>query len=121
MRQIFFLMAFFKETKNGVPDYSIIKGDSMYVDEAKVKYAPYMNPFGAHFYTAEEMLERQMALMEENAEKLRVSYREIYQKIHPEYNGERIFCEYPGGPLYTADEIEKLMYRRMLEAEGVLR
>ena len=36
-------------------------------------------------------------------------YVERYKKTHPNYHGERIFCEYPGGPLYTADEIMDVM------------
>lgn len=114
-------MVFFQGTKNGVPDYSIVKDGSMYVDEAKAKYAPYMNPFGARFYTAEEMWEQQEKIIKENTEKTKISYQDkMYQIRHSEYNGERMFCEYPGGPLYTAAEIERRMYLRVLEAEAEL-
>lgn len=41
--------------KDGVPDYTYEKDGSTYFDREKVKYAKYMNGFGAHFYTAEEM------------------------------------------------------------------
>ena len=37
---------FLKGTNNGVPDYSKVAGDSMYIDREKMKYAPYMNPLG---------------------------------------------------------------------------
>lgn len=41
--------------KDGVPDYTYEKDGSTYIDREKMKYAKYMNGFGAHFYTAEEM------------------------------------------------------------------
>ena len=46
----------FKETKDGIPDYTMTIGDSMYIDKEKVKYAKYMNPFGNQIMTREEML-----------------------------------------------------------------
>jgi hypothetical protein len=48
---------FLAGTNNGLPDYSITVGDSMYVDKSKIQWAQYMNPLGAKFYTAEEMLQ----------------------------------------------------------------
>lgn len=50
-------VAFFETTKDGVPDYSITEGDSTYIDKDKAKWAKYMNPFGARFYTEEEIME----------------------------------------------------------------
>lgn len=41
--------------KDGVPHYTYEKDGSTYIDREKAKYAKYMNDFGAHFYTAEEM------------------------------------------------------------------
>ncbi len=41
--------------KDGVPNYTYEKDGSTYIDREKAKYAKYMNGFGAHFYTAEEM------------------------------------------------------------------
>lgn len=41
--------------EDGVPDYTYEKDGSTYIDREKAKYAKYMNGFGAHFYTAEEM------------------------------------------------------------------
>ena len=46
--------------------------------------------------------------------KLSDSYGEVYKQNHPDYNGERIFSEYPGGPLYTADEIGRLKWEQFL-------
>ena len=46
------------------------------------------------------------------------AYEEMYKKNHPEYNGEKICCEYPGGPLYTVKEMAQLQYRKMLERMG---
>ena len=106
---------FLKGTNNGIPDYSFTVGDSMYIDREKVQWAKYMNPLGAKFYTAEEMAKMQAELIEKNTaalHKLSAPYSIIYKKLHPEYNGERIFCEYPGGPLYTADEIMEVMNRK---------
>lgn len=44
-------------------------------------------------------------------------YSAFYKRLHPDYNGERIFCEYPGGTLYTADEILEIMNRNWKDAE----
>ena len=38
-----------------MPDYTYEKDGSTYIDREKAKYAKYMNGFGAHFYTAQEM------------------------------------------------------------------
>ena len=111
---------FLEGTNNGIPDYSYTVGDSMYIDREKVQWAQYMNPFGAKFYTAEEMAQMQAELIEKNTatlHKLSDPYSILYKKLHPEYNGERIFCEYPGGPLYTADEIMEIMNRNLKDAK----
>lgn len=108
--------SFLAGTNNGVPDYSITIGDSMYIDKEKIKYAPYMNSFGAHFYSGDEFQKQQAEIIAANAAKLTKltdSYTDIYRISHPEYNGERIFCEYPGGPLYTADEIAERMMENL--------
>ena len=112
---------FLKGTNNGIPDYSFTAGDSMYIDEKKAQWAQYMNPLGAKFYTAEEMAKMQAELIEKNtatAHKLSDPYSILYKKmVDPTYNGERIFCEYPGGPLYTADEIMEIMNRNSKDAK----
>ena len=111
---------FLEGTNNGIPDYSFTVGDSMYIDKEKVQWAQYMNPLGAKFYTAEEMAQMQAELIEKNtatAHKLSDPYSILYKKLNPEYNGERIFCEYPGGPLYTADEIMEIMNRNSTDAK----
>ncbi|MBD5089633.1 MAG: hypothetical protein HDT30_12645 [Clostridiales bacterium] len=111
---------FLEGTNNGIPDYSFTVGDSMYIDKEKAQWAQYMNPLGAKFYTAEEMVQMQAELIEKNtatATKLSDPYSVLYKKLHPEYNGERIFCEYPGGPLYTADEIMEIMNRNLKDAK----
>ena len=76
-----------------------------------------MNQDIGSFYTAEEMMRMQEEEMEKNREGLYglFDYENIYRLSHPEYRGERIFCEYPGGPLYTASEISKRMYQNYLE------
>lgn len=37
---------FFNSTREGVPDYTYISGDNVYIDKDKIKYAKYMNPLG---------------------------------------------------------------------------
>ena len=62
---------FMAGTKDGIPEYTYTKGDSVYIDREKAKYAVYMNDFGAKFYTAEEFQKMQEEIIEENAKKLR--------------------------------------------------
>ena len=64
-------VAFFETTKDGVPDYTYEKDGSTYIDREKVKYAKYMNSFGARFYTAEEMEQMQKEIIRENQKGLR--------------------------------------------------
>ena len=114
-------MEFINGTNKGVPDYSITVGDSMYIDKDKMQWAKYTNPLGTRFYTAEEMHQMQMEIIAANEEKLKaqqVSYEEMYKRTHPEYNGERIFRTISGGQLYTANEIDELLYKEMLERMG---
>lgn len=59
-------VAFFETTKDGVPDYTYEKDGSTYIDREKVKYAKYMNSFGARFYAAAEMEQMQRELIHEN-------------------------------------------------------
>ena len=89
-----------------------------------MQWAKYTNPLGTRFYTAEEMHRMQMEIMAANEAKLTKltdwdAYEEMYKENHPEYNGEKICCEYPGGPLYTVKEMAELQYRKMLERMGV--
>ena len=116
-------MEFMNGTNKGVPDYSVTVGDSMYIDTDKMQWAKYTNPLGARFYTAEEMHQMQVEIIAANEAKLTKltdwdAYEEMYKKNHPEYNGEKICCEYPGGPLYTVKEMAQLQYRKMLERMG---
>lgn len=92
----------------------------MYIDKEKAQWVQYMNPLGAKFYTAEEMAQMQVELIKKNtatATKLLDPYSVLYKKLPPEYNGERIFCEYLGGSLYTADEIMEIMNRNLKDAK----
>ena len=114
-------MEFINGTNKGVTVYSITEGDSMYIDKDKMQWAKYTNPLGARFYTAEEMYQMQMEIIAANEEKLKaqqVSYEEMYKRTHPDYNGERIFRTISGGQLYTANEIDELLYKEMLERMG---
>lgn len=112
---------FLQGTDNGTPDYSVTVGDSMYIDREKMQWAQYMNPLGIKFYTAEEMARMQAELIKKNTaalHKLSNPYSILYKKsVDPKYNGEKIFCEYPGGPLYTADEVMEIMNRNLKDAK----
>ncbi len=57
--------------ENGVPNYTYEKDGSTYIDREKAKYAKYMNDFGAHFYTAEEMDLIWRAVIHENRKGLK--------------------------------------------------
>ncbi|MCM1123254.1 MAG: hypothetical protein NC416_11790 [Eubacterium sp.] len=63
--------AFFETTKDGVPDYTYEKDGSTYIDRDKIKYAKYMNSFGARFYTAQEMAQMQSEIIRENTKNKR--------------------------------------------------
>ncbi|MCI8408317.1 MAG: hypothetical protein HFJ09_03470 [Lachnospiraceae bacterium] len=105
-------LEFFLATKDGVPDYTYTIGDSTFIDREKVKYAKYMNPLGSRFYSEEEMKEMQNEVIRQATKKMLAEQKsptEHYRVFHPEYNGERIFCMYPGGVLYNAEEIAELM------------
>ena len=62
--------AFFATTKDGVPDYTYEKDGNTYIDREKVKYAKYMNDFGARLYTAEEMELIVRAVLQENTKNM---------------------------------------------------
>lgn len=63
---------FFQETNHGVPDYSLLVEDSMYIDREKVKYAVYMNRPETKMFTQEEVLASQAAAAEKNEKKLKL-------------------------------------------------
>ena len=65
-----FVNFFETSTKNGVPDYTYEKDGSTYIDREKIKYAKYMNDFGAVMYTAEEMELIWRAVIKENSKHL---------------------------------------------------
>ena len=96
---------------------TITIGDSTFIDREKAQWAKDTNTFGAKFYTAEEMHRMQMETIMENEAKLPKMtdpYEEIYKKTHPDYKGEKIFCEYIGGPLYDANEMVQKMWKNYL-------
>ena len=117
-------MEFINGTNKGISDYSITKGDSVYIDKDKMQWAKYTNPLDVRFYTAEEMHRMQVAIIAANEAKLTKltdwdAYEADYKKSHPGYNGEKICCEYPGGPLCTVKEMAELQWRKMLEQMGI--
>lgn len=63
-------MEFLSKTDNGVPDYSIKKGDSLYIDREKAMWAKYMNEGSNKFYTAQEMQHKMDELIAKNTEKM---------------------------------------------------
>lgn len=90
-----FVHFFETSTKDGVPDYTYEKDGSTYIDREKVKYAKYMNGFGAHFYTAEEMELIQRAVINEN--------RKGLQKIS-NYGGQMTIPENGGGKVSEEED-----------------
>lgn len=66
-----FVNFFETSTKDGVPDYTYEKEGSTYIDREKIKYAKYMNGFGATMYTAEEMDLIWRAVIKENSRDLK--------------------------------------------------
>lgn len=62
--------AFFETTKDGVPDYTYEMEGSVYIDRDRARYAKYMNDFGVHMYTGEEMELIQRAILNENRKSL---------------------------------------------------
>ena len=66
-----FVHFFETSTKDGVPDYTYEMDGSTYIDREKAKYAKYMNDFGAHFYTVEEMELIRRAVIKENTKGLK--------------------------------------------------
>lgn len=62
-------MKFMEGTNKGIPDYSITKGDSMYIDKEKIQWAKYLNPLGFKVYTGEEFMKQQAEIIAANREK----------------------------------------------------
>ncbi|MDE5718831.1 MAG: hypothetical protein K2I53_14695, partial [Lachnospiraceae bacterium] len=94
--------------KDGVPDYTYEKDGSTYIDREKVKYAKYMNGFGARFYTAEEMDLIWRAVIHEN--------RKGLQKIS-DYDGQMTVPENgKGGD--TEDEEDDLKTQIITKPDG---
>lgn len=62
-------MKFMEGTDKGIPDYSVTKGDSMYIDKEKIQWAKYLNPLGIKIYTGEEFMKQQAEMIEANRAK----------------------------------------------------
>ncbi len=103
-----FVHFFETSTKDGVPDYTYEKDGSTYIDREKAKYAKYMNSFGAHFYTAEEMQLIWRAVIHENAKGLR--------KIS-DYDGQMSIPE-DGKGKDTGEEEDDLKTRIITKPDG---
>lgn len=94
--------------KDGVPNYTYEKDGSTYIDREKAKYAKYMNGFGAHFYTAEEMDLLWRGIIHEN--------RKGLQKIS-DYDGQMtVPVDGKGGD--AEDEEEDLETRIITKPDG---
>ncbi len=94
--------------EDGVPDYTYEKDGSTYIDREKAKWAKYMNGFGAHFYTAEEMDLIWRAVINENQKGL--------QKIS-DYDGKMTIPEDAKNE-ETADGEEDLETKIITKADG---
>ncbi len=102
-----FVHFFETSTKDGVPDYTYEKDGSTYIDRDKIKYAKYMNDFGVHFYTAEEMELIQRAVINEN--------RKGLQKIS-DYDGQMTIPENGGGK--ASEEEDDLKTQIITKPDG---
>ena len=94
--------------KDGVPDYTYEKDGSTYIDREKAKWAKYMNGFGAHFYTGEEMDLIWRAVINEN--------RKGLQKIS-DYDGKMTIPEDAKNE-ETADGEEDLETKIITKPDG---
>lgn len=63
-------MEFYAGTDHGVPDYTVSRDGSIYIDREKIQWAKYMNSLGNRLYTREEMMQMQEKLIEANKAKL---------------------------------------------------
>ncbi len=102
-----FVHFFETSTRDGVPDYTYEKDGSTYIDRDKIKYAKYMNDFGVHFYTAEEMELIQRAVINEN--------RKGLQKIS-DYDGQMTIPENGGGK--ASEEEDDLKTQIITKPDG---
>lgn len=94
--------------KDGVPSYTYEKDGSTYIDREKAKYAKYMNDFGAHFYTVEEMDLLWRGIIHEN--------RKGLQKIS-DYDGQMTIPEDAKGR-DAEDEEDDLETRIITKPDG---
>lgn len=95
--------------KDGVPDYTYEKNGSTYIDREKMKYAKYMNGFGAHFYTAEEMDLIWRAVIHEN--------RKGLQKIS-DYDGQMTVPKDAGSGTKKDEEDDDLETNIITKPDG---
>lgn len=100
-----FVHFFETSTKDGVPEYTYEKDGSTYIDREKAKYAKYMNDFGAHFYTAEEMELIQRAVINENRKGL---------KKLTDYDGQMKLPENGKGAEKEAEEEDEDLKTRVI-------
>lgn len=95
--------------KDGVPDYTYEKDGSTYIDREKMKYAKYMNGFGAHLYTAEEMDLIWRAVIHEN--------RKGLQKIS-DYDGQMTVPKDAGSGTEKDEEDDDLETNIITKPDG---
>lgn len=109
---------FIKGTDKGVPDYTVTADDgSVRFDRDKIQWAKYLNSFENEFYTAEEFQKKwEMEIAANASKKIKIpdpnEAAGFYTVKNPLFQFTQLYCEYPGGPLYTAGQME----RRMREA-----
>ena len=112
---------FMNGTNQGIPDYTITKDGSTYIDRDKIQWAKYFNSFGNRLYTAEEFQKKWETEIAANAAK-KTRILNPYDSTADDsiYANGQLYCEYPGGPLYTAAEMAKRMWENYLLTEGIL-
>ncbi len=108
---------FMKGTNKGVPNYTDTRDGFTYIDTDQIQWAKYLNSFGNKLYTSEEFQKKWELEIAANAvNKIRIL--SPYDTDDSIYTSGRLYCEYPGGPLYTAAEMAKHMWEDWLLTEN---
>lgn len=115
-------LEYMKGTKQGVPNLIVTEDGSTSMDRDYFEWAKYLNSFGNEFYTGAEFQKKwEMEIAANAAKRIKISnpYDEKYKDAEISgYTSGQLYCEYPGGPLYTAAEMEKRMWEAYLQTKN---
>lgn len=106
---------FMEGTDKGVPDYSVVKGDSVFFDRDKMQWAEYLNPLDVRIYTAEELQGYVDEQIKTNQSK-KLTLEEMIERSY--VNARNMKYSFTGeDDIYTFDEfIERLRETYFSEA-----